>query len=150
VAYSCPALMEARAGLPAAEEDCGTPSSSVLSWVRDRRTEPLERLERRQLHALEDVKCVSGITMPSFMPFFNEYWPFIAAGVICYLGAKFLYHSALSWDPNPGAAQSYETSDKGTRMLIQNLVYGFITFVISAAIHMRISPFPMSMQEILK
>lgn len=46
------------------------------------------------------------------MPFINEYWPFIAAGVICYLGAKFLYQSAVSWDPNPGAARSYETPDK--------------------------------------
>jgi hypothetical protein len=53
------------------------------------------------------------------MPFINEYWPFIAAGVICYLGAKFLYHSAVSWNPNPGAVQSYETADKGTRILIQ-------------------------------
>jgi hypothetical protein len=44
--------MEARAGLPAAEEDCGTPSSSLISWVRDRRTlrtETVARAGRREV-----------------------------------------------------------------------------------------------------
>jgi hypothetical protein len=72
------------------------------------------------MHALEGEKCVSGVTMLSYMPFVNEYWPFIVAGVICYVGARFLYHSAVSWNPNPGGAQSYETPDRG--MLIETLV----------------------------
>jgi hypothetical protein len=117
VAYSCLTSMEAREGLPAAEDDCGTPRSQstavVVEWeahVQTRQT----RSEQRQLQALEDSNCVSAVTMLSHMPFVNEYWPYIVAGVICYLGARFLYHSAVSWNPNPGGAQSYETRDKGT------------------------------------
>lgn len=51
MAYSCTALMEARTGLPAAE-DCEIQSSSLLLWVRDRRTvrtETVARAGRREV-----------------------------------------------------------------------------------------------------
>jgi len=51
------------------------------------------------------------------MPFVSDYWPYIIAGIICYVGAKFMYHSAVSWNPKPGEAQnnkyqSYESPDE--------------------------------------
>jgi hypothetical protein len=55
VAYSCHTSVEAREGLPAAEDDCGTPSSLLLSWVRERcafrrvRTETVAGAGRREV-----------------------------------------------------------------------------------------------------
>lgn len=65
--------------------------------------------------------------MLPYMPFVSEYWPYIIAGIICYVGAKFMYHSAVSWNPKPGEAQNnkyqnYESPDEGT--LISHLVTG--------------------------
>ncbi|XP_021939884.1 iodotyrosine deiodinase 1 isoform X2 [Zootermopsis nevadensis] len=50
--------------------------------------------------------------MLPYMPFVNEYWPFIVAGVLCYLGARFAYNSAVSWNPKPRGAQSHKTPDE--------------------------------------
>lgn len=52
--------------------------------------------------------------MLPYMPFVNEYWPFIVAGIVCYLGARFLYHSAVSWNPEPRKPQEqdYRTPDQ--------------------------------------
>ncbi|PSN36765.1 hypothetical protein C0J52_26090 [Blattella germanica] len=52
--------------------------------------------------------------MLPYMPFVNEYWPFIVAGIVCYLGARFLYHSAVSWNPEkPRGGREYRTPDQG-------------------------------------
>lgn len=77
------------------------------------------RTQLSQSHSLDDLECLSGTTMLPYMPFVSEYWPYIIAGIICYAGAKFMYHSAVSWNPNPGEAQNdkyqrYESPDEGT------------------------------------
>ncbi|KAJ9577780.1 hypothetical protein L9F63_005636 [Diploptera punctata] len=51
--------------------------------------------------------------MLPYMPFVNEYWPFIVTGIICYLGARFLYHSAVSWNPEKYKnRKNYRTPDE--------------------------------------
>jgi len=74
------------------------------------------------------------------MPFVSEYWPYIIAGIICYVGAKFMYHSAVSWNPNPGEAQNnkyqrYESPDEGT--LISHLVTVSFFFYVKWNIYYR-------------
>ena len=57
---------------------------------------------------------VAELTMLPYMPFLNEYWPFIVAGTICYLGARFLYHSAIYWNPEKDKyRKGYRTPDQG-------------------------------------
>nr|CAD7410948.1 unnamed protein product [Timema poppensis] len=34
--------------------------------------------------------------MLPYMPFVSQYWPFILTGVVCYLGARFLYHRSVA------------------------------------------------------
>nr|CAD7602557.1 unnamed protein product [Timema genevievae] len=36
--------------------------------------------------------------MLPYMPFMSQYWPFILTGVVCYLGARFLYHRSVAQD----------------------------------------------------
>lgn len=71
--------------------------------------------------------------MLPYMPFVNEYWPFIVAGVLCYLGARFAYHSAVSWNPKPKGAHSYRTPDQGKSLkvwltLLATLQFGINVF----------------------
>jgi len=106
-------LMEARAGLAAVVENCCEHRMVYACRGWDRRTNTTEPV------ALSRPGVLTGTTMLPYMPFVSDYWPYIITGIICYVGAKFMYHSAVYWNSKPGEAQnnkyqSYESPDEGT------------------------------------
>nr|CAD7442922.1 unnamed protein product [Timema bartmani] len=58
--------------------------------------------------------------MLPYMPFMSQYWPFILTGVVCYLGARFLYHRSVAQDQTQDNSHKecngkveYKTPDQG-------------------------------------
>nr|CAD7459020.1 unnamed protein product [Timema tahoe] len=74
----------------------GTLSFTLLFW-RDvsLRSETLYYQNRKGSCGQESPPAP--IMLP-YMPFMSQYWPFILTGVVCYLGARFLYHRSVAQD----------------------------------------------------
>nr|CAD7430455.1 unnamed protein product [Timema monikensis] len=58
--------------------------------------------------------------MLPYMPFVSQYWPFILTGVVCYLGARFLYHRSVAQNQTQdnlhkecNGKVEYKTPDQG-------------------------------------
>nr|CAD7394324.1 unnamed protein product [Timema cristinae] len=88
--------------------------------IQRRRLAPSRRTEAvHGLRGADDESPPAPIMLP-YMPFVSQYWPFILTGVVCYLGARFLYHRSVAQNQTQdnlhkecNGKVEYKTPDQG-------------------------------------